>query len=155
MKKNNKNIIQFLVWMRNGTAFCTSWFLILWLIYSYYLNIESIPTDSLVEMIVFVMGGVFLFSSVFTHLFIKKWSFIKRLTCFMILISLYECAGFYYIGFFSGNGTPALWFGFLGIILLCYFSCISIYQVYSKKQGELYTQALLKYQQERGAENGK
>lgn len=152
MKKRKKDIIQFLIWMRNGTAFCTSWFLILWLIYNYSLNIEAISTDSLAKLLAFVIGGVFLFSSVFTRLFIKKWSFIKRLTCFMILISAYECAGFYYIGFFTGKGTPALWFCFAGIILLCYTSCVAIYQVYSRKQGKLYTQALQKYQQERGAE---
>lgn len=140
-----KDMVQFFTWMRNGIAFCTSWFLILWLVGSYLLKVESIPTDSLIRMILFVIGGVFLFCIAFTRLFLKRWSFTKRLTCFMILFSVYESIVFYLSGLFTG-GSFAKWICFIGIVMISYLGCIIIYHVYSKKQGELYTQALQRYQ---------
>lgn len=47
------------------------------------------------------------------------------------------------------------WLVFIGIICVLYFICIAIYQRYSNKQGEIYTQALIKYQQQRRNVNGK
>lgn len=85
----------------------------------------------------------------------KNWAFTKRLTRFMVLFSLYECLNFYWIGFFSGIGTFIQWLVFIGIICVLYFICIAIYQWYSNKQGEIYTQALVKYQQQRRKANGK
>ena len=35
MRNRKKDIIQFFVWMRNGIAFCTTWFLVLTLAYNY------------------------------------------------------------------------------------------------------------------------
>ena len=131
MKNNKNDIIKFFVWMRNGIAFCTTWLLIIWI------------------------GGVLIFNILFTKVFIKNWTFTKRLTCFMVLLSLYECLNFYWMGFFSGIGTFIQWLVFIGIICVLYFICIAIYQRYSNKQGEIYTQALIKYQQQRRNVNGK
>lgn len=155
MYKCRKDLVKFLVWMRNGTAFCTTWFLILILIYNSFYNIPVISTHMLIKLIFLNIGGVFLFNLFFTCLFIKKWSFIKRLTGFMIAISLYECFGFYLLGFFHTQGTLIEWLIFVGIVLVLYFCCITIYQLYSKKQGELYTKSLQAYQQKRRIENGK
>ena len=155
MKKNKKDIIQFLVWTRNGIAFCTCWFLILILIYNYYYDIQSITTDSLMQMLFFVAGGVLLFSTFFTRLFIRKWRFVSRFTGFIILISIYECIAFYCMGFFVKKGSVAEWLGFIGIVLILYLLCIAIYQLYSRKKGKLYTQALENYQHKRSIENGK
>lgn len=154
MKNYKKNILQFLVWMRNGIAFATSWLLVLWLIYNHVFGIEKIATDSLIKMIFFVTGGVFLFSITFTHLLIRKWTFLGRLTCFMVLISIYECITFYCTGLWSRTGTSVEWFVFIGIILILYFVCIGIYQLYSKKKGELYTLALQEYQHKRSGKYG-
>lgn len=154
MKNNKKDIIQFLLWTRNGIAFCTSWFLILWLLYNHTLNIENISTDSLIKMMLFVAGGVLIFSFTFTRVAIKKWNFLTRLNCFMILISVYQCVVFYCTGFWNAPGTLVEWLGFMGIILICYLLCIAIYRIYSKKQGELYTKALQQYQHKRSSENG-
>ena len=155
MKNYKNDIIQFLVWMRNGIAFCTCWLLILLLLYNHHSGIKSIPTDFLIHMMVFITGGVFLFSFFFTRLFLRKWRFVTRLTCFMLLISIYECIAFYSLGLFVENGTFAQWLGFIGIVLLLYVICLAIYQSYSKKQGELYTQALKNYQIKRSSEYGK
>ena len=40
MYKYKEDFIKFLVWMRNGTAFCTIWFLILMLVYNSIYNIS-------------------------------------------------------------------------------------------------------------------
>lgn len=152
MKK--KDIVKFLVWLRNGFAFCTTWFLILMIARGYLLHVETISVNSLAKMLLLVLGGVFVFNVFFTELFIKKWSFTSRLTGFMLSVSIYESMGFYWIGLFAGKGTILQWLVFIGILCGLYFYCIGIYQQYSKKQGELYTQALQKYQEQRGIEDG-
>ena len=149
MHKYKEEFLKFLVWMRNGTAFCTTWFLILMLVYNSIYNIPSIPTNLLIKLIFLSIGGVFLFNLFFTCLFIK------RLSGFMIVISLYECLCFYSLEFFQSAGTVIGWIIFVGIVLILYFCCIAIYQQYSKKQGEIYTKSLQAYQQKRRIENGK
>ena len=155
MSKNKKELLKFFVWMRNGTAFCTTWFLILTLIYYSIHNIPAISTNMLIKLILLSLGGVFVFNLFFTNLFIQKWSFIKRLTGFMMVISLYECICFYYLDFFKNKGSIKEWLIFIGIVLLLYFLCIVIYQQYSKKQSEIYTKSLQEYQEKRRMENGK
>lgn len=148
--RNRKNeIIQFGLWMRNGIAFCTTWFLILFLAYNYMFNKQTISTNNLMKLVLWIVGGVFIFNLIFTRLIIKRWSFTGRLTCFMSAISLYECLGFYWFGFFEGKGTIVQWVMFIGIIFVLYIICIVIYKTYSKRQGEIYTQILREYQSKR------
>lgn len=149
MRERKKDLIQFLVWMRNGTAFCTTWFLILILINNSYLGIETITTQGLVKLIAVVVGGMFIFAGFFTGLFIRKWSFNIRLTGFMLLFSIYECAAFYWLGIFGREGTVVEWSVFVGVVVAMYLICMGGYQIYSKKKGDLYTQALQKYQKGR------
>lgn len=154
MRNRKKDMIQFLEWMRNGIAFCTTWLFVLVLVYCYFSGIQSILTIGLIKMVLWIIGGVFFFNLFFTHLIITKWRFIKRLSCFMVVISVYECLGFYWLEFFSGVGTLAQWLAFVGIILVLYFICIAIYRRYSKRQEIFYTQALQEYQKKRSTENG-
>lgn len=143
-------MIPFLASMRNGIAFCTTWFLILGLLYCHIFNRQVVSVDSLTRLLLFVIGGVFLFNLLFTKLLIKHWGFVARLSCFMALFSLYEGVAFYLIGLFQDKGNFMQWGIFIGIIFVLYVICIVIYQQYSKRQGALYTQALETYQQERG-----
>ena len=152
--RRKKDWIQFLVWMRNGSAFCISWFLILWLLYNSVYGIKVIQTTQLVKLVAVSVAGVFLFSFFFTGLFLKQWRFLGRLTGFMVTVSMLEGAAFYWLGLFVRTGTWLEWGIFAGIILILYGICILIYQVYSRKAGELYTQALEQYQQNRSRENG-
>ena len=155
MCKSKEELQKFLVWMRNGTAFCTTWFLILILAFSSIFHVAAISANILIRMVLLSLGGVFLFNVFFTGLFIQRWSFIKRLTGFMIVISFYECLCFYSLDFFRSHGTIVEWTIFAGIVLALYFCCIAIYQQYSRKQGEIYTKSLQAYQQKRRIENGK
>lgn len=155
MYRYKDDFLKFLVWMRNGTAFCTTWFLILMLVFNSIYNIPAISTNILIKLILLSFGGVFLFNLFFTCLFIKKWSFIKRLTGFMIVISLYECLCFCSLEVFQSSRAIVKWIIFVGIVLILYFCCIAIYQQYSKKQGEIYTKSLQAYQQKRSVEIGR
>ena len=56
--KNNKNIIKFFVWMRNGIAFCMTWLLIIWIAYCHISNQQQISVSMLTKLLFFVIGGV-------------------------------------------------------------------------------------------------
>lgn len=155
MRRFNSEVIRFAVWTRNGIAFCTTWFIILILAYNYIFNIQTISTNSLVKVVLLIMGGVLIFNLSFTCLIIKRLNFTARLTCFMCVISLYECLGLYWLGIFEGKGTIVRWLVFIGIIFTLYFICIVLYQKYSKKQGEIYTKVLREYQMERSMQHEK
>lgn len=150
-----KDWIQFLVWWRNGSAFCISWFLILWVLYNSCYGVSAISTERLMEMMVLSVTGVFLFCTFFTRLFLRNWGFLSRLTCFMIAIVIEECIAFYRLGIFVHAGAWWWWAIFAGIVLGAYTICVLIYQAYGRRKGELYTKALKQYQEKRSMENGK
>ncbi len=155
MDSRKKDLTQFLVWFRNGSSICITWFLILILIRNIFYNIEEVSTESLIKLMILVAGGVFIFCGVFTPLFIRKCSFAARLTIFMALISVYECVGFYWMGIFVNKGSIIQWLIFAAIIILLYGVSMVIYQIYSNRKGELYTEALYQYQERRSMENGR
>ena len=155
MENHNRNFFAFMVWMRNGVAYAVSWFLILLLIYNKLCNHSAVSTDGLIKMVVWTVGAVFIFNLLFTRFIIKRWNFMTRLTIFMITICLYEGAGFYWLGNFVRKDATFEWLVFIGIVFVLYLICIAIYQKHSKKQGEIYTQALQQYQQKRSIQNGK
>lgn len=149
MNKRKQDLIQFLKWMRNGISFLSTWFLILMLIFCTITDVKSIPTIILIKMLVWISGGVLIFNLIFTNVLINKWSFIQRLSVFMILISFYQCVGFYWFDFFTGTENIFQWLIYIAIVLVLYTISILIYHKISQKQGELYTDALKKYQQKR------
>lgn len=155
MQNCKKDIIQFMVHMRNGVAYAVSCFFILILIYNKLCNHQAISTDGLIKMMVWTIGAVFMFNLLFTRFIIKKWNFMTRLTIFMVSICLYEGAGFYWLRVFIRKGAIFQWMVFTGIVFAIYLFCVIIYRKYSKRQGEIYTRALRQYQQERSVQNGK
>lgn len=154
MKNRKKDFIQFIMWMRNGIAHAVSCFLILLLIYNKFCNHLVISTDGLIIMIIWSVGAVFIFNLLFTRFIIKKWNFMTRLTIFMVSICLYEGVGFYWLRVFIHKDAVFQWLAFIGIVFALYLICIVMYWKYSKKQGEIYTQALQQYQQERSTPGG-
>lgn len=146
MKHTKLEWIRFFLWLRNGFCFCTTWFLILILGWHFICGKPMVSAAFLTQMLVFAFGGVLIFNLFFTRLLIAKWTFEKRLLFFMISVGIYESIWFYQLGIFSKKGTAVRWFVFVGIVLMLYGICMIGYRSYSKKQGELYTQALQKYQ---------
>lgn len=141
--------------MRNGIAYAVSLFIILILIYNKICDHQAISTDALIKMVVWIEGAVFIFNLLFTRYIIKKWNFINRLTIFMVTICLYEGAGFYWLRNFIRKDAALKWLAFSGVAFVLYLVCIVIYQKHSKKQGEIYTQALQQYQLKRSMKNGR
>ena len=148
-----KELKTFSVWLRNGTCFAVTWFLILELIVRWISGADTISIVNLTKTIVWTVGGVFIFCVAFTRLFIRKFGFTARLTIFMSAITLYEILFFYNIGLFIDASYLHQWLLFFAIILFLYFICLAIYGSYRKKKCELYTHALQKYQQERRSVN--
>lgn len=144
-----KELKTFFTWLRNGTCFAVTWFLILELIVRWISGAETISIVDLTKTIVWTVGGVFIFCVAFTRLFIRRFGFTARLTIFMSVITFYEILFFYNIGLFVDTSYLLQWLLFFAIILCLYFICLVIYGSYRKKKCELYTHALQKYQQER------
>ncbi len=144
-----KELKTFFTWLRNGTCFAVTWFLILELIVRWIIGADTISIVNLTKTIVWTVGGVLIFCVAFTRLFIRRFGFTARLTFFMLTIMVYEILFFYNIGLFIDSGHVHQWLLFFAIILCLYFFCLVIYGSYRKKKCELYTHALQKYQQER------
>ena len=148
-----KELRTFFSWLRNGTCFAVTWFLILELIVRWLSGTDTISVVNLTKVIVWTVGGVAIFCVAFTRLIIRKFGFTARLTIFMSVITLYEILFFYNIGLFVNLSNFYHWIIFFTIIIFFYFICFVIYGFYRKQKCELYTHALQKYQQERGIIN--
>lgn len=142
-----ENVIQFLTWFRNGVAFVMVWLLLLVMSFCKVYGAKTISVEWLWKLFLSVAGGVLVFCVLFSSLLIRRWSFQVRLTVFMLFISFYECTCFYLLGIFGTQGSLVQYVMFAGIVLVCYFICIGIYQRYSRKQGAIYTKALQDYQE--------
>lgn len=136
-------------WLRNGISICFTWLTFLLLVRNFLYDIETVTTESLGKLFLCVCGGVLLFAILFSDAVIQKMTFTARLTGFMVLFSVYECAAFYWMEIFETRGSIKQWLIFAGIILGLYAVCILIYRQYSRKKGMLYTQALKEYQEKR------
>lgn len=154
MVLRKQELKKFLIWMRNGTSFAVTWFLILLLAGSYGLNISQIAVATLTKMVVLTAGGVILFCICFTKLILVRWSFIKRLSFFILLLSVYQVVGFCWIGFFTNSGSVLQWVIYMVIIIVLYFCCLLIYYARYRKEGKAYAQALREYQKRRREHHG-
>lgn len=150
---SNKELKTFFIWLRNGTCFAVTWFLILELIVRWISGVDTISVVNLTKTIIGTIGGVLIFCVSFTRLFIRKFGFTARLTFFMTAITIYEILFFYNVGLFTDAGQFHQWLLFFAIVLCLYFICLAIYGSYCKTRSELYTLALQKYQQERRIAN--
>ena len=148
-----KELKTFFTWLRNGTCFAVTWFLILELIVRWISGVETISIVNLTKTIVWTVGGVLIFCVAFTRLFIRRFGFTARLTVFMSAITFYEILFFYKMGLFVNTSHLYQRLLFFGIILCLYFICLVIYGSYRKKKCELYTHALQQYQHERRCVN--
>jgi len=155
VRNKKKEWIKFMICMRNGISFVFTWLVFLWLLFDRVYGLNSVDGNRMLRLLLFVAGGVLLFAICFTKVLISRWNFTPRLTCFMLVFGVYEGIGFYYLGIFQRIGTIAEWLMFAGTILVFYAACILIYEIYSRKRGELYTQALTEYQKKRRLEHEK
>lgn len=151
---NTKNELKkFFIWLRNGTCFVVTWFLILELIVRWIYGVETLSVVGLTKTMIWSVGGVLLFCAAFTRLIFRKIGFTARFTLFMTIMTIYEMLFFIHMEIFNDASLFYLWIPFLVIVMVLYFICLAIYANYRKRKSDVYTQALQKYQQERKQEN--
>ncbi len=158
---------QFLTWLRNGFAFCTTWFLLLLLALGVLHGAETVTMQALVHLLLWCAGGSLLFCLIFTKLLLRSAGFTFRLTLFLLLAAGYQFLLPIYgpnpLRFLFGKQFPMQYGGtqweyfvganfnaivFVGIMAVLFLACMVIYHFYSKKKGTLYTEALRRYQEE-------
>lgn len=145
-----KNVKTFLVWMRNGVAFCFTWLVIVLLAGNICKGIENISTIFLCKLLGFVCGSVLLFTLSFSETVLRGIGFTAKLTWFMVLFSGYETVCFYWMGIFSGKGSIRQWILYGGVIFVMYGISMLGYELYSRKKAKEYEHALYMYQEKRG-----
>ncbi len=151
---------RFFTWLRNGICFVTTWLLLLLLVFG---RAEQIERQTLCYLVTAAAGGSLLFCLAFTRTLIRKWGFTARFTLFMVSVVGFELifAKLAYDAYYSERlsafvgGMPdpiptGTWLVFGLICLAMYGISMGIYAVYRRKQGELYTTALQKYQRNSG-----
>ncbi|MBQ7013125.1 MAG: hypothetical protein IJN11_04315 [Oscillospiraceae bacterium] len=151
-------LLQFLTWMRNGFAFCTTWFLILLTGFGLLHGAEAVTMKAIVFLLLWCAGAVLLFCLMFTRLLLRRMGFTSRLIVFMGLMAGYQLLLPIWwmnpLHFLFGEPFPLLYGSmtsggmlvYILIIAMLCGTCLAIHHVYSKKKGALYTQALQKYQ---------
>lgn len=137
----------FFTWLRNGFCFATAWFLILMVITALASGESSIKVSALTNMMIISLVGTLLFCLFFRKDILKKWTFTSRLTGFFLSFTTFEFIGMYIVGIINSKTEFKYIAVFIGIILILYFSALMINYFYSKKHGEVYTDALKKYQE--------
>lgn len=154
---------QFLTWLRNGFAFCTTWFLILLIAFGVLHDAETVTMQALVHLLLWCAGASLLFCLIFTRLVLRSFGFTLRLVLFLVLAAGYQfLLPIYWMNplrFLFGEQFPMQYGGipdfnvsvYVGIMVVLFASCMVIYHFYSKKKGALYTEALRRYQ---GNEDG-
>jgi len=117
------------------------------IIYTFFTNTEvsySIPFIFIMQGLLFVLIIAVLREVIFSDLLIKKWSFFKRISLFSIsqIVLLVTC----FLTFFAiPNEWAYLWL-FTAIVLSLGVTVIfGISEIYYKKTGEWYTEALRVY----------
>ena len=112
-----KELKTFFIWLRNGTCFAVTWFIILELISKWIAGNDTLSVAGLTRTILWTVGGVLIFCVMFTRLLVRKLGFTARLSVFMGVLAIYELAYFYTSGIFTALFSYQLLL-FLSIIIL-------------------------------------
>ena len=147
--KRKTELKRLAVWLRNGTAFVSSWLVLMVGVYCNLVSHETVKTDTLLQLILWSAGASLIFGLCFTGVLIRSKSFTLRLAVFMTAIYAYD-----YLTFTLMFGVAFSKMLLTLIVLLLFLSCLAVYAVYSRKKGEQYTQALHEYQRQRRMQNG-
>lgn len=65
-----KELKHFFIWLRNGTCFAVTWFLILELMVMWISGADTVSVVNLTKTILWTVGGVLIFCVAFTRLFV-------------------------------------------------------------------------------------
>lgn len=148
MKCTKNNIIQSLAWLRNGVCFTFSWLVLLGCGICYLNGAKAIAVITLLRLFLFVFGGMLLFCFWFSPFPFKRMRFFLRLTGFFVIFIPYQLFCLYTLGLFQARETSVVNLAvYFGIALIFYLICLMIDGFVLQKQGNDYTEKLMKYQQ--------
>jgi hypothetical protein len=143
------NVKSALLMFRMVFTIAFTWLMLLALLIAAACGKEMISVGFSLKLLAFSAGASAIFCGVFSELFLKGKSFIFRMTIFMVAFLPLEVACFYWMGIFSGSGDWALWLLFVGTFIAFYLISVVLDRVVFAKRGEVYTQQLKAYQNER------
>ena len=146
------NVKSALLMFRMVFTIAFTWLMLLVLLIAAARGKEMISVGLSLKLLAFCAGASVIFCGAFSELFLKGKSFIFRMTIFMIAFLPFEIACFYWMGIFSGSGEPILWLVFVGTFVVFYLISVVLDRVVFAKRGEVYTQQLKAYQNERRLE---
>ena len=143
------NVKSALLMFRMVFTIAFTWLMLLVLLIAAARGKEMISVGFSLKLLAFCAGASVIFCGAFSELFLKGKSFIFRMTVFMIAFLPFEVACFYWMGIFEGSGDWALWLLFVGTFIAFYLISVVLDRVVFAKRGEVYTQQLKAYQNER------
>ncbi len=146
------NVKSALLMFRMVFTIAFTWLMLLVLLTAAARGNESLSVGFALKLLAFCAGASVIFCGAFSELILKGKSFIFRLTIFMIAFLPFEVACFYWMGIFEGSGNAVLWLLFVGTFVLSYVISVVLDRVVFAKRGEVYTQQLKAYQNERRQE---
>lgn len=138
---------KFIFLLRDAISYCFSWLIIVIIIISFAIGVDSIRISTIAKTLVFCTITSIIFVSVFSSLLLKKTRFITRLSIFTGLFLPVEIGFLYWVRIFRGVGSPSQWFIFIGIIIILYFSSLAIDCLINRRLGKEYTSKLNKYKE--------
>lgn len=134
---------------RNGLAFSFAWLVMVILIIALITGTASISTVFLAKLFLLCIGAAMLFAISFSEELLKKSSFIKRLTLFVLTFIPLEVLIFYWMGLFKGTGKPGQWLIFVGSIIVMYLISLILDVTVYANRGKKYTSQLNEYKKRR------
>ena len=133
-----------LVIFRNALAFSFAW-LVTCVMLASLAGDGTITSVFLLKVLALCAWGSLCFVFSFCTKFMKKKGFVFSLTIFFLLFIPVEVLMFYFMGIFTGIGTPALWITLGAVILASYILCILIDVLVMRKRAREYTAKLKEY----------
>ena len=150
----NDRVIPFVKNIRDYTAYIFSWLTILIIIVSFAGGNISISATLLAKVLLLSVIATFSCTVAFTRTVIRKKGFLFRINLFALVFIPSEIAVFYWIGIFSGKGTPVQWVVFFGVILSLYSISVSIGTLACRNEGRSINNLLDNYKKGRNNHHG-
>lgn len=145
----NDRLIPFLKKIRDYTAYIFSWLAILILIASFVSGNVSVSAELLGKTLLLSVIAAVSLTVAFTRTVIRRKGFLFRINFFVLVFIPAEIAVFYWMGIFSGAGTPVQWLIFFGVILFLYIVSVGIGTLACRKEGRAMNDMLDNYKKGR------
>lgn len=149
----NSKVKNFLLFLRNIVSVSFTWLMIIAVLVALISGSDSISVTAVYKLMLLCLLAGSIFTFIFGEGPLKSKSFMNKLTIFLLIFIPLEVLGFYWIGIFSGSGSPLQWFIFVGTIVITYIASLIIDRVVYEAKAREYTRMLQEYQAKRSADS--